>query len=359
MLKMRIIGGIMNSKIRPMFPHTVDSTILSTFRSCRQKFYQQYVEHWKAKDLSVHLVAGGAFASAIETARDVFYVKGQSTADAEAAGMQALITHYGDFQCPEESAKSLERMLGALEFYFHHYPLGNDGAEPITLASGRRGIEFSFAEPLSIRHPVTGDPILYTGRSDMIAERADGIYCYDEKTTSSLGASWTRQWEMRSQFTGYLWAARKQGINARGAIVRGISILKTKFDTLEVSTYRTDYEIDRWEAQVNRDLRAMIACWEEGYWDYDLDGSCTEYGGCPFVRVCKSSDPGTWLPVYFEQKVWDPLARKQLSVAEYEASWGHVRADGMPPAPGLPEASPAELERQLAADLTNELKRMM
>lgn len=317
---------------RPMFPHTVDSTILGAFRSCPQKFFRTYVQHWKPIDQSVHLVAGGAFASGIEAARAAFYVDGASQADAEAAGLLALIKHYGDFECPADSAKSVERMCGALEFYFASYPLGADGATPITLASGRRGIEFSFAEPLSVRHPVTGNPILYTGRSDMIAERAGGIYVYDEKTTSSLGASWGRQWEMRSQFTGYIWAAQRQGIAANGAIVRGVSILKTKYDTLEVPTYRTAYEVGRWEKQVERDLLRMIQCWEEGYWDWNLDGACTDYGGCSLTRVCKSSAPEGFLPVYFQQKVWDPLARKELTVAEHEASWGHVRSADEPAA---------------------------
>ena len=312
------------SQPRPMFPHTVDSTILAAFRACPQKAFRQYVEHWKPKETSVHLVAGGAFASGIEAARNSFYVAGKSAEVAEGDGLASLIKHYGDFQCPSDSAKSLDRMCGALEFYFSQYPLGADGADPITLASGRKGIEFSFAEPLPISHPVTGDPILYTGRSDMIAHRAGGIYVYDEKTTSSLGASWGRQWEMRSQFTGYCWAAAKQGIKTNGAIVRGVSILKTKYDTLEVPTYRSEYEIERWEAQVVRDIQSMVRMWEEGYWDYNLDGACTDYGGCAFVRVCKSSDPETWLPMYFEKKVWDPLARKELSVADFEKSWDHT-----------------------------------
>jgi hypothetical protein len=302
----------------------IDSTILAAFHACPQKAFRQYVQHWKPRDTSVHLVAGGAFASGIEAARNSFYVQGKSASDSEADGLAALIGHYGDFQCPPESAKSLERMCGALEFYFNQYPLGSDGADPITLASGRRGIEFSFAEPLPINHPVSGDPILYTGRSDMIAHRAGGIYIYDEKTTSSLGATWGRQWEMRSQFTGYVWAAHRQGIKAAGAIVRGISILKTKYDTLEVPTYRSEYEVSRWEKQVVRDIEAMKRMWEEGYWDYNLDNACADYGGCIFISTCKSSDPESWLPMNFTKKVWDPLARKELTVEEHESSWGHV-----------------------------------
>lgn len=338
-----------------MFPHTIDSTMLSTFRSCPQKMKLSYIDHWKPQSESVHLVAGAAFAKGVEVARrsffegrglvpEVIYDSGtrsvrwheESTpaGDHEVAqqlGLQALVAAYGDFQPPPDSAKSLERTAGALEFYYASYPFGADGATPLRFADGRRGIEFSFAEPLSVMHPVTGDPLLYSGRADMLAEYAGGNFVFDEKTASQLGASWPRQWELRSQFTGYIWAARRAGLAVQGAVVRGVSILKTKYDTLQSVTYRSPYEIERWEQQVVRDVTRMIQCWEEGYWDWNLDHACTEYSGCQFAaQVCKSNDPESWLPMYFEKRVWDPLARKEMSVEEYEQSWGHATASGVP-----------------------------
>lgn len=342
--------------IRPMFPHTFDSTIVAAIRSCQYKGYLQYMEHWKPKAESVHLVAGGAFAKGIEVARKAYFERiaifptvtytldalGQNIRkvtwtetpfdgereDAEALGVAALIATYGDFECPSDSAKSLERTAGALEYYFSQYPLGADGLDPVKFANGKSAIEFSFALPLPVNHPVTGDPILYTGRCDMIGDFAGGRYVVDEKTTTSLGASWPRQWEMRSQFTGYIWAAREYGIEAAGAMVRGVSILKTKYDTMPAITYRGQHEIDRWLEQTCRDIERLKRSWEEGFYDMNLDHSCAEYGGCGFVQVCKSPDPDTWLPMYFEKRVWDPLARKELTVAEWERSWGH-EPDGL------------------------------
>lgn len=305
---------------RPFFPVAIDSTTIAAFRSCPQRAYRQYMEHWKPAEESVHLIAGGAFADGIEAARRSFYEEGQSPENSVAAGLGALITKYGDFECPADSAKSLERTAGALEFYFENYPLGEDGATPIQFADNRHGIEFSFAQPLPINHPVTGDPILYTGRSDMIAHAFNGTYIYDEKTTSSLGAYWAKQWEMRSQFTGYCWAAQSFGLNPSGVVVRGVSILKTKYDTQQVITYRSPYEIDRWVDQVCRDIKRMIQCWEEGYWDYNLDHACSEYGGCAFTSICKSADPEAWLKTYFVKRVWNPLLREEQSIEEYEAS---------------------------------------
>lgn len=309
---------------RPMFPHTFDSTMLAAFRSCPQKFFRSYVEHWKPKHESVHLVAGGAFAKGVEVARRAYYEENFPREEAEAAGMRALFEAYGDFECPADSAKSLQRMAGALEFYFAHYPLGADGCMPVKFANGKSAIEFSFAEPLSVVHPVTGDPILYTGRCDMIAEYASGIYAVDEKTTSSLGASWSRQWEMRAQFTGYQWAANRAGLNVQGTLIRGVSILKTKYDTQQALTYRGEHEVSRWLDQTHRDIQRAIRMWRDGHWDYALDHACAEYGGCNMIRVCKSASPESWLPMDFAKRVWDPLARKELTVEEWEASWGHA-----------------------------------
>lgn len=307
---------------RPVFPVAIDSTLLAAFRSCPQRAYRQYMEHWKPASDSVHLIAGGAFADGIEEARRSFYEASLGTDESIGRGLRALLLKYGDFECPPESGKSLERTAGALEFYFENYPLGQDGANPITFADGRRGIEFSFAQPLPINHPITGDPLLYTGRADMIAEAFGGVYIYDEKTTSSLGPSWAKQWDLRSQFTGYCWAASQFGLDPSGVVVRGVSILKTKYDTQQVITYRSAYEIERWLDQVVRDIQRMIRCWEDGYWDYNLDHACTEYGGCAFRDICKSAHPENFLSTYFVKRVWDPLDRREKSLEEYEADVG-------------------------------------
>lgn len=291
------------------FPHVVDSTIIAAFRSCPQKAHLEFMQHWKLREPSVHLHAGKAFASGLEAARVAFYVEGKSAEDSVALGLSQLLTEYGDFECPSDSAKSAERMAGALEFYFYSYPLGEDKAVPMTLPGGRRGIEFSFLEPIDILHPETGDPILYSGRMDMMVDYEGMHLGEDDKTASQLGASWSRQWDLRSQFTAYVWGAKRAGIKLDGFLVRGVSILKTKYDTLQAITYRPDWQLDRWYEQTQRDVRRMIAAWQEGYFDLNLDHACAEYGGCPFKGVCQMREPLPLLQQQFQQRKWDPVLR--------------------------------------------------
>lgn len=297
---------------RPPFPEVLDSTIIASFRSCPRKMQLAYLEHYKPKVVSVHLHAGAAYAAGLEAAREAFYLHGIPEREAVEIGLGALIKSYGDFECPEDSAKSLNRMMGAFEFYFERYPMSSDKAVPVTLPGGKKGIEFSFAEPIDALHPETGNPLLYVGRMDMICDYAGGWFGEDDKTTSSLGASWPKQWDLRSQFTGYCWGAEKAGFPLQGFLVRGVSILKTKYDTMQALTYRPKWMIERWYEQLLRDVARLKTMWETGLFDYSLDHACTEYSGCEFRQVCLSQDPEPWLRGSFQRKIWDPVNRREI-----------------------------------------------
>ena len=296
---------------RPPFPQVIDSSLIAAFRSCGEKARLEYFEHWKPQAQSVHLVAGAAFARGLEVARRAFFEDGRSADESVALGAEALMIAYGTFECPPDSAKSLDRTLGALEYYFSQYPLGVDTAIPITLG-GRKAIEFSFIEPIDIRHPESGDPILYSGRFDAIVSYSGLVLGCDEKTTSQLGASWPKQWDLRSQFTAYTWGAKRASLRLDGFLVRGVSILKTKYDTLETITYRPEWQVDRWYAQLLRDVARMIESWESGTWDLSLDHACTEYGGCLFRDVCLMREPQALLNLRYQRRRWDPVTREEV-----------------------------------------------
>lgn len=298
--------------MRPPFPSVVDSTILTTARACHRKVELEHFQHWKLNVPNIHLHAGAAYARGLEVARRLFYEQNWKEEDAIAEGQAALMQAYGDFQAPPDSNKSLPRMMGALDYYFERYPMATDLAKPTKLPSGKLGIEFSFVSPLNYRHPETGDPVMFCGRTDMLADYAGGVWLEDDKTTSQLGASWARQWELRFQFTGYCWLARQFGIPVRGVLVRGISILKTKYDTLECTTYRPDWMVDRWYQGALRSLASLERSWREGVFDLNESESCTSYGGCPFAQVCVSEDPTPWLNQSYTRRRWEPLTRQEI-----------------------------------------------
>jgi hypothetical protein len=298
----------------PYFPVAFDSSIMATGKACPQKLFLTHFEDWKPREPNVHLHAGGAFAHGMKVAREAFFVEGASADDSVAKGMGALMKFYGSFEAPADSAKSCERMIGAFEFYFANYPLEHGTCEPITMPDGKRGIEFSFSSPLPVLHPVTGDPIIYCGRMDAILEYAGASYITDEKTTTSLGPTWSRKWDLRSQFTGYAWGCKQYGIEVAGTIVRGASILKTKFDTAQAIVYHPPWQIDRWFEETCDWLEDFIAMWKRSHFRHALDDACTDYGGCPFREACLSPDKGPWLETAFTKRRWNPVTHTETAL---------------------------------------------
>lgn len=308
--------------IRPPFPTAINNSLLVAFRACPRKAQLEFMEHWKPGTTSIHLHAGKAFASGLEAARRAFYEQGLPHEQSVQLGIGTCLKEYGDFECPAHIAKTPIRMAGALEFYFSNYPMAGDHAQPYEWAPGRRAIEFSFATPLPIAHPETGAPLIYGGRSDMIVRMAGGLFVEDDKTASQLGASWQNSFDMRSQFTGYCWAALQAGLPIDGVLVRGVSILKTKYETQQVITYRRKWEMDRWLAQTERDIARLVECWRTGVYDYNLADSCESYGGCAYKRACMSEDPQPWLEGYFTRRRRDSLELTETPVSPEEvATW--------------------------------------
>ena len=106
------------------------------------------------------------------------------------------------------------------------------------------------------------------------------------------------------------------GIELQGFLVRGVSILKTKYETQQAITYRPAWMVDRWYEQTLRDLQRMIRSWESGEWDYNLDESCNGYGGCQYRKICLTPEETAinWLRTDFERRAWDPLTRTETAL---------------------------------------------
>lgn len=101
------------------------------------------------------------------------------------------------------------------------------------------------------------------------------------------------------------------GLHLSGFLVRGVSILKTKYDAMDAITYRPEWQVARWYDELLEDIREMKACWDKGYWNYNLDESCTHYGGCPFRQICLLKEPAEWLEAMYERRQWFPLTREE------------------------------------------------
>jgi len=309
-------------QITPVFPPVVDSTMRSDFVACPQKFYNGYILKRALRGGSIHLVAGAAYAKGLEVIRTLVWGPEKlPLEDAIAEAIPKVWAEYGDMETPEFAQhKSPLNIVKALIAYFDKYNPETDHIQPYIKKDGYPAVEFSFTLPTQINHQDTGEPILYAGRTDMLGVYQDSLWIVDDKTSSILGTAWDRSWALRGQLTGYTFAAQQYGFKAAGAIVRGISLLRSgAFGFSEPIEYRSPWHIERWWVQLHRDLARMVACWQDkdedhpwGYWDYNLADACTAYGGCPFAQLCRVSNPEEWVQGNYELRDWSPLDRNPL-----------------------------------------------
>lgn len=307
------------TKLRPAFPQVFDSTLIRDFRSCPHKFFLGRILGLRKNAPSIHLHAGKVFAKGQEVYRMTYYSsKTPDTNHAMCRALVAMVMEWGDEDYWIGHAKSLPNIILAVEASFDEYPCATDLINP-HMVDGKPAVEFNFVLPIpGLFHPETGEPILYTGRFDMLAEYGGMLYVEDDKTATSLGAAWLKQWDLRSQFTSYCWGARSYGKDVVGAIIRGTGLLKTKFTFMQAIQTRREWEIDRWLIQTQRDIRRMEVLWREGYWDYNLDDSCNDYGGCDFKFLCTRQHPEQWIEPEYKVEFWNPLEQGSNKTEEDE-----------------------------------------
>lgn len=303
---------ILNPKPEPLT--LVDSSIISTFRSCRRKFYWNYVQRLKPLGTSIHLVAGGAFASGIEAARIAQFGPSNPTGrklsanELAYAAMPAFSAHWGDYPDCGEEAKNFHNTFHALERYLEEFHPVDDMVLPYMKPDGNPATEFSFAIPLPIDNPA-GEPYLFAGRFDLLGYFGgkDGVLVVqDEKTTSALGPMWLRQWDLRGQFIGYTWACRQLGYPVDHCVIRGIAIQKTQHQFLNVPVQYSQHIVDRWYAELIQTCHEINFHFENDLWPYNFAEACGSYGGCSFSELCLAKTPEPWLNNY-EKNTWSPI----------------------------------------------------
>ncbi|KKL24790.1 hypothetical protein LCGC14_2411830, partial [marine sediment metagenome] len=142
----------------------------------------------------------------------------------------------------------------------------------------------------------------------------------DEKTATSLGASWAKAFAMRGQFMGYVFAAQQYGYDVSTALIRGIGILKTQYNHVQVIESYAQWQLDRWWVEVHEKLSRMVSMFgmmqehakspthAHRFWPYSYGDGCSSYSGCTFLHLCTVEDPPQWYGDY-AKRVWNPLAK--------------------------------------------------
>lgn len=308
------------NKFIPIFPEVIDNSMRKELVKCQTAAKYRYEMGLRpsAGD-TVDLVAGKAFASGMEATRKFFYGQERNQELALRKGIEAVYREYGSFIPPVKSNKTVDRMAGALAFYFNERPFDSERYFP-TFINGAPAVEVQFDEAIDVKHPWTHSPLRLVGRFDMLAEDAEdsqALWVVDEKTTSQMGEKWANQWLLDSQMTTYTWGAQrlidKLGINkeVKGAIINGVAIRLRDYEVGRFTAYRPEWMINRWYMQMCNDVQAWVDAHKADFHSMALDHACAQYNNpCDFAPLCNSMNPERIMETSFVVKRWNPVTRE-------------------------------------------------
>lgn len=275
-----------------------DYTMMSTFLTCQRKYdfrHNRGLVGWEA-------MVAPDFGKAMHAALDVWYKHFSKKAVVADALDEVLTVFQANFQeSPEDDKRTYKMADWILRNYTEKYV-----DQPFKVLA----TEQEFTLPLP-----NGNKLI--GRIDKVIEWDGAIWGMDHKTTSMLGDSYMKMHTPNMQFSGYTWAIQQLGFpKCQGILVDAILVAKGLLEGKSGKSlvalrrdfaYRSTADVNEY-LKVAQDIQVDIQlCTDAAIWTPNWD-ACTDYGECPYRRVCKE-------PVEFREAIiqsafkvepWDP-----------------------------------------------------
>ena len=145
----------------------------------------------------------------------------------------------------------------------------------------------------SVRH-LKKIHIIWTGKIDLVIQQnnVDGLMCADHKTTSMMGPSFFKDFELSHPMLGYNWAARHiTGQPVIGHMMNAIATRKpTRTGTsLEMvrQFYRVeDHQLEEWRMDTMHAVTSIVSQIVGGYLPKHTKWCLGKYGECQYHKVC-------------------------------------------------------------------------
>lgn len=308
----------------------IDNSTLERFQSCPRSS-EYYVIERRTTHPTEALVAGGALHQGLEH----MYRSPSLTASVPRA-QEIARQWFIDHACPL-SWRTPDLVCKALKNYASMYE-ANDPWD-IVVHNDERFVEKSFEVGLGhfdldcvlpySKKFLTGKGddnqlkvrrlyAVWIGKIDLLVRSVNGLYVLDHKTTSLLGSTFYKQFELGQQPLGYVWAANKIfGEMPNGFIVNVIYWRPPRkneaMGRVEFSRNMFNYQpsvIAEWETDVMNSIADFVGNLQRGYFSGYRMWCVNKYGMCPYHEVCTLPTLAQ-RKVYlntsqFEHVVWDP-----------------------------------------------------
>ena len=302
------------------FALQIDNSSLEVFNTCPRSAEYQLV-HARGAPPSPPLTYGGGVHDGLE-----YWYKNQGGATSPSTledvirdSIRASEHSFEQNPIPLGEWRTADKCSDTLQRYFKHYGT----KEPFELlkdADGNSAVEIPFSLPLGVieqaeivttdytfadivdpdtySHPSTAKVafskihVYWTGKMDLAARMDGANWIIDHKTTSMLGPSFYRHFELSGQTIGYTWAGEQIfGEKFAGLMVNVIVGRKpTKSGvgcTFERQRfyYRQD-QVDEWADNTLTLCSDFIACLARDNFPMSVSWCMGKYGACKYHDVC-------------------------------------------------------------------------
>lgn len=161
--------------------------------------------------------------------------------------------------------------------------------------------------------------IIWTGKIDLVVSMNNSTYGMDHKTTSIMGPSFFREFDLSSQFVGYTWALREllnlTSAQLPGFIINAIAVRKPtrtgeKLTFSRYTTFITDEQVLEWKKDVLEHLSTFLSFLLNSYFPKATKWCVGKYGECEFFNVCLLPEKQRALMLStgdYKSVTWSPL----------------------------------------------------
>jgi hypothetical protein len=298
----------------------LDNSFMETLTTCARQAQYYYIDKKRLADQKSALFFGGAIHSALELR---YRYAGRINPSVLPRAQRNLLKQIFDQSTIGlDDYRNYAYACSLIEGYNKRYP-----SEPFRLMVDPKGwplVEQSFAiELCRLRvpdwvHPSGYVVIIYTGKIDMIVEW-DGLFNWDHKTASIMGAGFFEEQRMSPQHEGYMWAAQKvfhtmlegyviNGIRTRPPAKSRDAVIGDDFQRDKV--YLPQERLVEWERNTIVLLDEFLMRYALGYMPMQKKWCVGKYGRCSYYEVCSlpaESRPLMLNSSMFVENTWSPL----------------------------------------------------
>lgn len=313
----------------------IDNSSLELFVSCPRKTMFQHILGWRAPGRSA-LVYGDAIHRALEARyksqlTDHFGLCELMNTEVDKAFTSPV--GIDEWRTPSQAKETCRRYL--LEYaaedldivhkdnipfvevpfsqYLGKLEIGGDDIRIPDNVDPHNFVKRIFGKPA--RPNIQNIHVFWTGKIDLVLRRDSQIFVMDHKTTSVLGESFWKQFDLSMPQQGYCWATSKiLGEQITGTIINAIVGRRPTKTGTALEFHRRTYvypswQLEDWPQNCIKIVRSFIEQLLYGDFPGHYKDCVNMYGVCPFHAVCTipPNQREMLLRSAYEQNNWSPL----------------------------------------------------